>query len=135
MYVLSQVNLTLKKGVDAHKGKVFINKATVGNGVENTDEGMKSLGAALKGAKLDSRTIYLVGRGDTPIPEVVEGMEAGQVFAYQYHKEGYAQPKWSINLGFIADVESKNAGYAAKATGAKQKASPKKAQAKVGLIS
>ena len=135
MYVLSQLNLTLKKGVDAHKGKVFINKATVGNGVENTIEGMKALGAALAGAKLDTRTIYLVGRGDTPIPEVVEGMEAGKVFAYQYHKEGYAQPKWSVSLGFIDDVEAKNAGYAAKASGAKKKATPKKAQTKVGLIS
>jgi len=135
MYIPSSVRLTLKKGTSKHNDRVFVNKARVGEGVENDAAGMEALGKALAKAKVDDRTMFCIGRGETPVPEVVEGMVSGEVLAFQYHREGYDQPSWKIGLGFITDVDAKNAEYAAKKTGKKTKKSVKKSTAKGSLIS
>lgn len=143
MYVPSTASLCLKKGQKDHSNNVFVNKATKGqieNGeaVDNTPEGMARLGEALEGAKaLKDRTMYMIGRGQTPVTEVAEGMQAGEILAFQYHNERYDEPSWKISLGFIADVDRKNAEYAAKRSKTAKKGKTSKAATKStkGLIS
>jgi len=135
MYVLSQVNLTLKKGVGDHADVVFINKATIGNGVENTHEGLTILGEAMLADKsIAKRTIKMIGRDAMNVTLVAKAMMEGAVAAYQYHKEGYAEPKWQIAMGFEIDVQDKNDEYSGKKPKAKQKAKAKTVK-KVPLIS
>lgn len=134
MYVLSQEAIALKKGEGDHNGKVFVNKARKGEGVANTPEGLATLAKAISGAKLGDRTLHLIGRGQVGMTEVATGLATGEVMAFQYQKEGYAEPKWQINLGFVTDVDAKNAGYAAKRSTVKAPAAKGK-KAKVGLIS
>lgn len=136
MYVLSQVTLRLKKGTGEHSDKVFVNKGSKAKpGVENSAEGMAILAKAIKAGKLGSRSVYMIGQGQMPLSEVLPRMESGEVLAYQYHREGHAEPKWQINLGFAEDVEAKNAEYAAKKAGSRPKAkAASKAPKNTGLI-
>ena len=77
--------------------------------------------------------MFMVGLGQTPVADVAEGMIDGEVMAFQYHKEGYEDPKWQISLGFVSDVEHKNDVYAGKKK-EKKPASKRKPTAKRPLI-
>ena len=118
-YVHSNETLVLKPGEGEHAKKLFLNKASQdaiaeGKSFSNTPEGMLVLAEKLSKPACKNRTISLIGRGATPVKEVADGLLAGEVFAFQYHGEQYSDPMWTITLGFVADVEAKNAGYGKK---------------------
>ena len=118
-YIPSEENLVLKLGEGDHKTKLFINKASNeaindGKSFANTPKGMKTLAKKLKSPKADKRKITMIGVGPQEIPEVISGLESGEVQAYQYHGEGHESPSWGISLGFVSDVKAKNTQYGKK---------------------
>ena len=135
MYVPSEERLVLNRGMGTHKGKVFVNKARSGQGVENTHKGLSTLAEAALEKANDKDTMYLIGKGQTSITEVLEGMIEGDILAFQYHGEKYERPDWKINLGFITDVDAKNKGYEAKRKGKKKAKPAAKKSAKQELFS
>ena len=118
-YVHSQETLVLKLGEGEHKGKLFLNKASQeaiddGMSFSTPPEGMLELAKKLSLPQAANRTMSLIGRGATPVAEVADGLKTGEMFGFQYHGDQYADPKWTITLGFVRDVEAKNAGYGKK---------------------
>jgi hypothetical protein len=128
MFVPSEVALTLKRGIGENFNRIFVNKARVGEGVENTPDGMAKLADALEAGNVTDCTMNLIGIGVVAIEKVVEGLRSGSLTAWQYHRDGYAEPKWQIQLGFAKEVKTKNAGYAAKKPGGKKKSKKTSAQ-------
>jgi hypothetical protein len=146
MYVPSEERLAFKPGENDNVGRVFVNKAPKDTGFTNDAEGMEAAAEALQSA-IDSKdadfksvtaksTMNLIGVGKTFLKDVIKGLTSGNLLAWQYHRDGYSEPKWQIQLGFVKDVKSKNAAYAAKKPGGKKakKKSPQKSKPR-GLIS